>query len=54
MGNQFSGLPSGFQPGVDSWYGVVCTEFHFIPDFRHPDVQDVSTILSNTFDLQAD
>ncbi|CAF9902963.1 MAG: hypothetical protein ALECFALPRED_000084 [Alectoria fallacina] len=40
MGNQFSQLPSGFQPGVDSWYGVICTKFHFIPDFRNPDIQD--------------
>ncbi|KAF6228179.1 hypothetical protein HO133_007909 [Letharia lupina] len=40
MGQQFSRLPSGFQPGVDSWYGVICSQFHFIPDFREPDIQD--------------
>lgn len=40
MGNQFSGLPSGFEPGVDSWYGVLCTNFHFVPDFRDPETQE--------------
>lgn len=40
MGNQFSKLPSRFQPGVDSWFGVVCNEFHFVPDFRDPDITD--------------
>ena len=54
MGSQFSKLPSGFQPGVDSWYGVVCTNFHFVPHFRDPEIQDVSTTIFNTFDLQAD
>ena len=54
MGNQFSKVPPGFQPGIDSWYGVVCTRFHFIPDFREKDVQDVSTIKSNILHFQAD
>ena len=54
MGIQFLNLPSGFQPEVDSWYGVVCTTFPFIPDFRDHDVQDVSTIKSNILNFQAD
>lgn len=54
MGNQFSNLPAGFQPDVDTWYGVLCTRFHFIPDFRDPDVQDVSFTESNILKLQAD
>lgn len=33
---------------------MLCTNFHFIPDFRDPETQEVSNIAPNIFSLQTD